>query len=230
MPWSGKVDAGRVAPTRAVARRLVVALATAAVLAACSSGPGPVVAAQPSATATPRPSPATAVPVVPDVPIYDATLGPVAPPSPRPVRLDVPDVAIGMPVDPVGVLDDGEMAIPEDANRAGWYEFGPTPSDPTGSTVVAGHVDSRQTGIGQFAKLRKLGVGASITVTTEDGVKHVYAVTSVEKIAKAGAPVSQWFDRSGAPRLVLVTCGGAWNRAIGHYSDNVVVTAEPIGG
>jgi len=67
-------------------------------------------------------------------------------------------------------------------------------------------------------------------VTTADGSVHTYRVSTVEKIAKDQAPVDQWFDRSGAPRLVLVTCGGAWRRDIGHYADNVVVTAEPLGG
>ena len=42
--------------------------------------------------------------------------------------------------------------------------------------------------------------------------------------------MDRWFDRTGAPRLVLVTCGGAFRRDIGHYTDNVVVTAEPLGG
>ena len=57
-----------------------------------------------------------------------------------------------MAVDPVGVRDDGEMEIPEDADRAGWYQFGPAPADPAGATVIAAHVDSVQTGIGQFAR------------------------------------------------------------------------------
>ena len=132
-----------------------------------------------------------------------------------------------MPVDPVGVKDDGEMQIPEDADRAGWYEFGPAPSDAAGATVMAAHVDSRLTGIGQFARLREVGVGATLTVTTADGSEHGYRVVGVEKIPKEGAPVDQWFDRSGAPRLVLVTCGGPFDAARGHYRDNIVVTAVP---
>jgi sortase (surface protein transpeptidase) len=95
---------------------------------------------------------------------------------------------------------------------------------------MAAHVDSVQTGIGPFARLRDVAAGAAITVTSADGATRGYRVVGVEKIAKEGAPVDQWFDRSGAPRLVLVTCGGTFRRDIGHYTDNVVVTAEPIGG
>ena len=219
------------APSRVSARVLatVAALGTATVLLTACTGPdpapGPAVAASPSSTATPLPTAA-----VPSVPVIDATLGATVVVTPPPVRLVVPDVGIDMAVDPVGVRDDGEMEIPEDADRAGWYQFGPAPADPAGATVVAAHVDSVQTGIGQFARLRDVPVGATVTVTSADGTPHDYRVVAVEKIAKDGAPVDQWFDRSGAPRLVLVTCGGTFRRDIGHYTDNVVVTAEPIGG
>ena len=209
---------------------VVVLGSTLGPLTACT-GPapaaGPVVAASSSPAATPRPTA-----VVPDVPVHDADLAaqvPVAA-TPPPVRLVVPDVGIDMAVDPVGVQDDGQMQIPEDADRAGWYEFGPAPADAAGATVLAAHVDSRLTGIGPFARLREVGVGATLTVTTADGGEHGYRVVGVEKVPKDGAPVDQWFDRSGAPRLVLVTCGGTFRRDIGHYTDNVVVTAEPLGG
>ncbi|MET0788828.1 MAG: class F sortase [Cellulomonas sp.] len=211
---------------------VVVLGATLGPLTACT-GPdpdsGPAVTASPSSTATPRPTPPPG-PTGPTVPVVDATLGAPVAATPPPVRLVVPDVGIDMAVDPVGVRDDGEMEIPEDADRAGWYRFGPAPADPAGATVVAGHVDSVQTGIGQFARLRDLAVGAAVTITSADGSPHEYRVVTVEKVPKDGAPVDLWFDRSGAPRLVLVTCGGAFRRDIGHYTDNVVVTAEPIGG
>jgi hypothetical protein len=211
------------ASSRAAACLLVVA----ALLTGCS-------AAEPTAAPSPTTSPAASTaptPDAPQVPVRDATLGAQQPTaSPPPVRIVVPDVGIDMAVDPVGVRDDGEMEIPEDADRAGWYRFGPAPADPAGATVMAAHVDSVQTGIGQFAKLRDVAVGASVTVTGADGTAHEYRVVTVEKIPKDGAPVDQWFDRSGAPRLVLVTCGGTFRRDIGHYTDNVVVTAEPIGG
>ena len=35
------------------------------------------------------------------------------------------------------------------------------------------------------------------------------------------------FARAGAPRLVLVTCGGAFDPARHSYEDNVVVQARP---
>ena len=113
------------------------------------------------------------------------------------MRLVVPDVGIDMAVDPVGVRDDGEMQIPEDADRAGWYRFGPAPADAAGATVVAAHVDSVQTGIGQFARLRDVAVGAALTVTTADGGRaRLPRASPSRRSPKDGAPVDQWFDRS----------------------------------
>jgi hypothetical protein len=80
---------------------------------------------------------------VPDVPLQAATLG--AQPSAdarRPVDLVIPDRDIQVPVDPVGVAEDGQMEIPPLAERAGWYRFGSSPGDPSGTAVVAAHVDS----------------------------------------------------------------------------------------
>jgi hypothetical protein len=40
------------------------------------------------------------------------------------------------------------------------------------------------------------------------------------------APIADLFDRDGPPRLVVLTCGGAYDARNG-YRDNVVVIAEP---
>ena len=69
--------------------------------------------------------------------------------------------------------------------------------------------------------------GANVTLTSADGTRHRYRVTAVEVLAKPRVPLAQVFQRDGAPRLTLVTCGGAYDRGTG-YSDNVVVTALPM--
>lgn len=227
---------GAAAPRRRrVLPRHAAALVTVALLAGCGgpadAGAAATSAATPSVSApaaTPEPTPAPG----PTVPVQDAALGaqPAPVQTPAPTRVAVPDLAIDMPVDPVGVEDDGTMEIPEDADRAGWYRFGPAPADPAGATVVAAHVDSWTTGIGPFSRLRDVAVGARVEVTTADGTVHAYVVQDVAQVPKGDAPVEQWFDRAGSPRLVLVTCGGAFDREVGHYADNVAVTAVPAPG
>ena len=88
-------------------------------------------------------------------------------PSP-PVRVQVPALGVDSVVDPVGVAPDGEMAVPDDVERIGWYRFGPAPGS-DGSAVLAGHVDDREQGLGALFPLRDAGVGDEVLVTDADG-------------------------------------------------------------
>jgi len=213
---------------------LVTGLATVlvtALLAACA----PSTTVEPDASSSTPPAPTitpTALPTddpLPRVPVYDPT-APAQPSSAEPVRLVVPSRDIDMRVVPVGIAADGSMGLSENAFEAGWYEYGPAPGAPAGNAVLAAHVDSVLSGIGPFARLRDVRVGSRVLVTDDASDVHRYRVTSVHKIPKDDAPTAHWFARDGAPRLVLVTCGGAWDAKTRHYADNVVVTAEPTGG
>ena len=142
-----------------------------------------------------------------------------------PVRLVVESAGIDIPVDPVGVRGDGEMEVPADISRGGWYRYGADPASATGSTVIAAHVDSFDAGIGPFAYLKTLTAGQQIQVTTSDGAEHRYAVETVVSVPRDQLPADDVFDRDGSPRLVLITCGGQFGN--GEYSDNVIVVAVP---
>ena len=48
-------------------------------------------------------------------------------------------------------------------------------------------------------------------------------------VPKPDVPWSDVFVRDGSPRLVLVTCGGSFRRDVRSYTDNIIVTADPIG-
>ncbi len=154
---------------------------------------------------------------------------PLSPSSlPAPVRISIPTLNVNAPVTPEGVDATGEMAIPEDIRTIGWYQWGSTPGASAGSTVMVGHVDSAKSGAGAFFTLRTIADSAAITITTADGQSHVYRVIAREEFAKTVVPLAAIFDQSGPPRLVLATCGGAFDRATGSYEDNIVVTAQPV--
>lgn len=225
-----RTDRPRRPAPRAAVRPGVLALLAVVLAAGCAADPEPV-----AATTAPS-SPVTAAPTaspdpVPDVPLQPATLGaqPAAE-TRRPVDLVIPDHAIQVPVDPVGVAQDGQMEIPPLAERAGWYRFGSSPGDPTGTAVVAAHVDSvASAGVGPFARLGEVEVGDPVDVTLDDGTAVRYAVVDVVRVPKVEAVWDEVFVRDGPARLVLVTCGGVFQRDVGHYTDNVIVTAEPVG-
>lgn len=146
--------------------------------------------------------------------------------EPPPVRLRVPTLGIDAPVDPVGVRDDGQMALPDDVDRVGWYRFGPVPGS-SGSAVLAGHVDDRDQGLGELAPLRAADVDAEVVVTDAAGTTSRWRVVSREQVDKQALPLDRLFAREGPPRLVLVTCGGDFLPEYGSYESNVVVVAEP---
>jgi len=126
----------------------------------------------------------------------------------------------------MGVTDNGLMALPDTVTQVGWYEYGARPADRAGSTVLAGHVDTTREGLGPLAGLTDLKAGTAIMVRTGEGGARRYRVTSVRKISKERVRLPELFARDGAERLVLITCGGPFDRRTG-YRDNVVVLAEP---
>ncbi|MCL3861671.1 class F sortase [Actinotalea sp. K2] len=218
---------------RETARTLGLALVVAA-LAACGSTPEPPVDPVPAASSAPAEQPAPAAPPTPvvDVPVRSSSLAALEASAPvPPVSVSVPALGIDLPIDPVGVQDDGQMEIPPLAERAGWYRFGAAPGQQEGTSVIAAHVDSvASAGLGPFARLKDLAQGDLVDVTLEDGTTHRYAVTSVVALAKPEVTWDDIFTREGGHRLTLITCGGSFQREARSYTDNVIVTAEPVGG
>ncbi|SDS91138.1 LPXTG-site transpeptidase (sortase) family protein [Friedmanniella luteola] len=205
-------------------------------LGGCAGGTAAPATAPPArTTAAPTPTPTPAAPsrepseaAAPAVPTVRATLRPAAREAPAPVRLVADDVRIDLPVQPYGVDADGFMLLPATVDEVAWYAYSARPGARAGTTVLAAHVDTVADGLGPFANLRDLDEGDELRVTAADEQVHRYAVSSVEKVAKAEVPLDRVFRRDGDPALVVITCGGSFDRGRG-YSDNVVVTARPLG-
>lgn len=168
-------------------------------------------------------------PAVPEVPRADASLGAAnAAPTVPPARVQVPSLEIDVSIAEEGIDADGALALPAEPDVASWYRWGPSPWSPAGATVIASHVDSLEYGIGQFARLVDVPEGTVVTVTATDGRIADFTVERVEVLTKTQVDWNSVFDRTGAPRLVLITCGGEFDYETGHYLSNVVVTASPI--
>ncbi|MFI2104389.1 class F sortase [Isoptericola sp. NPDC019693] len=207
-----------------------VAVALALVLSACAppaehrpvavQDPPPQVTSTPAAS--PGAAPAGGVARVPVRPARDVP----APPPAAPTRVEVPALDLDVRVRAVGVDEQGRMDLPGSADVAGWYRFGSAPASTAGATVVAAHVDDEDS-VGPFARLVAAEPGTTVRVRTSDGATHTYTVERSESTAKADVATDRLFDRSGRPRLLLVTCGGRWDADARSYTDNVVVTAVP---
>lgn len=122
---------------------------------------------------------------------------------------------------------DGRLELPTDSRRVGWWTDGARAGDPFGTVLLAGHVDSLDTGIGFFARLLDSAVGDEVTLF--DGHhSRTYRVTSVRDLPKTDlVAATDVFSTSGQPRLALVTCTGTFDERTHHYDENRVVLATP---
>jgi sortase (surface protein transpeptidase) len=146
-------------------------------------------------------------------------------PGAMPVRLRIPAIAVDAHIVPVGVAGPAVMQIPRDVTAVGWYRFGSTPGEP-GSALLVGHVDSRIQGSGVFFRLSTLGVGSRLAVGFKDAPMRQFEVVARRAYDKGHLP-GRLFARNGRPVLMLITCGGAFDRVTHRYSDNIVVYAVP---
>ena len=211
---------------------ILIGTGLAACLAACLVACTPAGAGEsrPIPTASsPAPAPSETVAPTPlvQVGVSPAQLPAAAATPIEPSRLRIDSIGVEMPVTAVGVEPDGQMQLPRDPAIAGWYRFGPDAAATAGSIVLAAHVDAPDYPIGPLARLRELGPGAPVTVDAADGSTRTFVVESLNLYDKTSLPTSQLFAREGAPALVIITCGGPFDSATGHYRDNVVAIARP---
>ncbi len=149
--------------------------------------------------------------------------------------LVIPALQVRAPVVATGAVD-GSMTIPADIHTVGWYDGtdssgSTTTSAPTpwpgqpGVSVLAGHVDWSGEGPGALYYIGQLVVGDPIEVIGSNRETTYWRVSEPPiTISKAALPANLFSNR-GPPKLALVTCGGPFDAATGHYLDNVVVWA-----
>jgi hypothetical protein len=191
------------------------ASALGVVLAVQAARPPANVGTVPAAISTPSTPP----PVSP-APVKTRAMTGWAAPS----RVTIGATRVDAPVDPAGVLADRQLAIPDDPRRLGWWIGSATPGSPQGTVLMAGHVDTADRGPGALFRLESLPMGSTIAVLAGDRTT-TYRAVARRSYDKRKLP-ADLFDATGAPRLILVTCGGTFHD--GSYSHNVVVYAEPV--
>ena len=138
----------------------------------------------------------------------------------EPVRLQIPVIGVDTSLMKLGLDPDGTMSVPPGAFPAGWYTFSPTPGE-IGPSIISGHVDYN--GPGVFQQLHTLKPGDTVTVTRQDGSTPQFKVTRVLTVPKAQFPTNVVYGPIGYAGLRLVTCGGPFDSATGHYVDNIIV-------
>jgi len=182
---------------------------------------------------TRHPTPAMR-PVAAGVAALPAPTGPiVAPPQSAapapvasPVSLTIPLISVKTNLITLGLAQGGAMQVPSSTTVAGWYTGSPRPGS-IGSSIIVGHIDSTS-GPGVFYRLTELRSGDDVFVKRADGTTAEFRVTSIQTYLKDQFPTEKVYGPTPDAELRLITCGGAFDPATGHYLSNIVVYATEV--
>ena len=142
---------------------------------------------------------------------------------PKPTGLLIPAIGVRTKLIRLGITASGALQVPVSTSVAGWYTGSPRPGG-TGSAVIAGHIDS-VSGPGVFFRLRELRPGDLIYVQRGRAQVAVFQVTAVQRFLKSKFPTAAVYGPVPNAQLRLITCGGTFDPATGHYLSNIVVFA-----
>ncbi len=177
---------------------------------------GPADNAIPAARSSPDPAP--------------MVVGPMLPRS-KPVSIDIPAIDVHSTLQYLGLTEQGTLQVPVPGphyNEAAWFKYSPTPGS-LGPAVISGHVDSAAQGPSVFFNLGDLRRGDKVLVTRADGLVAVFRVDGVRHYPKDDFPTLLVYGNTDHAALRLITCGGPFDYATGHYVDNIVVFASLVG-
>lgn len=179
-------------------------------------------------TLPPQPAASVVTGSVPVHPTSQTTSTVVYPPNNvAPASLSIPSLGVNHALEKVGLNPDGTMAVPglNDVASPAWYTGSPSPGS-LGPAVIVGHVDSASAGNGVFFKLGAMLPGQEIDVTRTNGAVEHFTVTQVQSTPKASFPTSEVYGNTSDPELRVITCGGQFDSATGHYLNNIIVFAK----
>ena len=143
------------------------------------------------------------------------------------MSVDIPAIGVRSDLLALGLNPDGTIQVPSlsaGTDQAAWYKYSATPGQ-MGASVIEGHLDTHH-GPAVFFRLGALQPGEHIDVTLADGITAVFRVTGVRQYSKANFPAKTIYGTPGYAALHLITCGGAFDYASGHYLNSTVVFAS----
>ena len=165
------------------------------------------------------------------VPVPRGDRAPVPQPSDsgqvaRPASLIIPSIGVKTSLIRLGVTSSGALQVPVSTAVAGWYMFSPRPGA-IGSSIIAGHIDSFR-GPGIFYRLQEMKPGERIYIRRTNRTVAVFRVTGKHTFLKSHFPTQDVYGPTPTAQLRLITCGGTFDVATGHYLSNVIVFATLV--
>ena len=144
-----------------------------------------------------------------------------------PIGLTVERAGIDAGIEALRVVD-GAMQDRSGPWVVGWYEnLGSLGR--AGNIVMAGHIDYWNVGPAVFYNLAALQPGDPIVVSGDDGLAYPFSVEWVQQFDSTALPLEEVAGPTEGQALTLITCGGAFDYASGHYLQRTVVRATRTG-
>ncbi|WP_157764423.1 class F sortase [Paenibacillus riograndensis] len=138
-----------------------------------------------------------------------------------PDLLTIPAISVKAGIQPVGLLENGQMDVPDNTEITGILFPGVLPGG-KGNVIIDGHVDS-YSGPAVFFKLKKLKQGDKVIVSRKNGRQLTYIVESVEAFTPAEAPMERIFGETGERRMNLITCTGRYSRKKKEHEKRLII-------
>ncbi|WP_395475404.1 class F sortase [Saccharopolyspora spinosa] len=142
-----------------------------------------------------------------------------------PQRMRLSAMGVDAPVQPVLPGPDRQLSVPESPDVVGWWSaaprrvLGPARSCWLGTSTPAAPVRVRCSG---WLNSSRAILSRSPPRTARPGTgSRQCAVTPRHPC------LADLFDRTGNPRLALITCGGPFDDSTRQYEDNIVAYAVP---
>jgi len=156
-------------------------------------------------------------------------LNPAADLGEIPVAIQIPQADVDAEVERTKIVG-GQMLDPSGPWVVAWYE-GTGLAGQRSNAVMSGHVDYWDVGPAVFRNVASLAEGAEIDISGEQGTVYTYAVESIERVTIADLTqekINEIVGPTDYPALTLITCGGEFNYAEGHYYQRDVIRAKLV--
>jgi len=144
-----------------------------------------------------------------------------------PVSIAIAALQVQAPTEQVRTTN-GSLGVPGDPSHVGWWIGSALPGAAFGTVVIDGHVDSAVAGPGALFHIADLRMGDQIVVNTARDQRVHYAVQARLVLSKQNPLPADLFTTTGPPRLVLISCGGPFDRQTLSYQDNIIVLARLV--
>jgi LPXTG-site transpeptidase (sortase) family protein len=144
-------------------------------------------------------------------------------------RLLIPALGVDAPIEPVGVLSNGALNVPQKNPwvGVGWYKDGPVPGQ-LGSAVIDGHLDRPRGVPAVFWNLHQLHRGDTVTIVAPQAEALHFHVLHLQAYQPDKAPLDKIYADTSGRYLNLITCAGSWIPSQHQTAKRLVVYTQMV--